>query len=164
MTRGRSLLIVAPLIALLSGCQALSGPLRYGFLEGGTALICAAAEPGEAVLIGDFLTAPGAEVRIDAVELVDAQGLELEGAWLLPPDGGVGAVRLPPPPEVPWGERVDAVGARIAPGEDHALAFLVRRTGAEVGTAESVAITYTVGVGTFRKTGAVSMVLEDTCL
>jgi hypothetical protein len=160
MTRGRSLLVAALLIASLTGCQALPGPLDYG---NGGATICAPATTSSPWLIGDSFNTGDTEVHIQSVELEGGAGIELEGAWLTASDVAIGAVSYPPRPDLHWEDAVPAVGATIAPHTEQAIAFLVRPTGSEKGTAVGVALTYSIGLFTYRDVGSVSIRLEVPC-
>jgi hypothetical protein len=160
MSRARPLALVALLIPLLGGCQALPGPLEYG---NGGATICAPATTNSPWLIGDSFKTGDAEVHIQSAELEGGAGIELEGAWLTASDVAIGAVSYPPRADLHWEDAVPAVGATIAPHTEQAIAFLVRPTGSERGTAVGVALTYSIGGFTYRNVGSVSIRLEVPC-
>lgn len=160
MKRGQRLVLGVLMIASLAGCQALPGPLAFGE---GDAEVCAPATADEPWLIGDSFTTGDREIRIESVELADPVGVELGGVWLTAPANAIGAVSYPPGTDLHWGDAVDAVGTTVPPHTVQSLAFLVRPTGPEPGTAAGLAVTYSIGPFTFRKVGSVAIVLERPC-
>lgn len=84
-------------------------------------------------------------VTVDAVRLVDPEGLTLLDASLLPVRDRtlIGTSALPPASPV-WAERRDAVGAVLAPGETWNLALTLERDGGR-GRLADVEVAYTVG-------------------
>lgn len=93
-------------------------------------------------VVGNVSSRP---LRIDAVRLVRAEGLTIRDAFLLSIRDRTLLGTRPLPPAVPvWQDRREAVGARIAPGEEWNLALVLVRDGQPAGFAD-VEVAYTVG-------------------
>ena len=88
---------------------------------------------------------------IESVRLVGAEGLELLGSKLAPPDRSIGAVQYMPtwPPADPQIDRaslVDATGARITPATaGYELLVGMRVTGQNEASRVGIRVDYTVG-------------------
>ncbi|MEJ5947011.1 hypothetical protein WDZ17_17085 [Pseudokineococcus basanitobsidens] len=147
--------------ALVAGCGRGDDGVAFG---GDWGEVCSPAAQGERHAFGDAITAGEQEMTITDVRLLDSDGLALEKAFVLPPEGMVGSWDYPPADIPGWDERVDAVGAVLSPGETRSLVVSVYRTSAARGTAHALAVSYTVDGEAAERTNTTSMVVAvDAC-
>jgi hypothetical protein len=131
--------------ALLSGCTGAAevGPLGGG---GGAASLCTPIGGVEPVVFGNELLRNGGAgtVTVDSVRLVEANGLALKDAFLLPVNNKVLlGTRTVPPEAGTWSKRRRAAGATLAAREEANLALLLDRQPS--GEFSDIEVRYTAG-------------------
>jgi hypothetical protein len=162
VTRVPGALALAVGALALTGCQeAGPGPIDFG-LDGRSVHLCASGLD-QPWLFGDSFSTAGDEIRIDRVDLVDPRGVELVSSWLTTEDGAIGVVDYPPSIDVDWQHAVEAPGETVPAHTLQTFAVLVKATSDEPGTADAVAISYSIGDAHFRDVGVVGLVIADDC-
>lgn len=172
--RSSSVLSAVTLVTLLvgPGCTteaAEDGPLALG--GGDKNILCMPSVDGHTVSAGDALTNEGeTSVTIQGVSLVDAEGLEIEAAYLLPitSEGNSHTLMgngwsMPPSFDEPglavfkdaWRQREEIVGAEIPPGESRELFVGLRPTTVDGSKVKAIEVSYSDGNGRSYK-GATS--------
>jgi hypothetical protein len=105
----------------------------------------------------------GRPLRIDAIRLVQADGLTIRDAFLLPIRNRTIMGTRPFPPSAPvWQDRREAIGANVAPGEEWNLALTLDRD-AQPTKFTDIEVAYTVGddASTQRLGFALTIVTAD---
>lgn len=127
--------------------------------------LCMPVSPGESMVAGEVTrTRTASPVTITAIDLAEAESIELVGAFIAPlVDGvGIGSMRLDDP-EPGWDQRQPALGATI---DDEYVNLLleVRRVGKSPGRTTSVEVIYETDDGrTFSQRSTTEIVLRDAC-
>lgn len=153
--------IAAAALLALTGC--VHEPVvGYGRDDGGTALVCGSAEPGESKLVGDAFEVLDRPVELVGVDLVDADGLRLDGVWFTPPGEGIGLVAFPPPADIPW-HPDEAIGATVPAGTTQLFAVQVTRTGDGDGSASALELTFEVDGREEQAVGTLAIELRSSC-
>lgn len=141
-----AVLVLGPVLALLA-CG--DGDESVGALGRDKTRIeqCTPVQGDSAVVFGDGVlrNEGGRSLRIDAVRLVQPDGLTIRDAFLLPIRNRtiLGTGSFPPGSPV-WQDRRKATGANVAPGEQWNLALTLERDGHPTKFAD-VEVAYTVG-------------------
>ncbi|HEV7742682.1 MAG TPA: hypothetical protein VGO65_09710 [Pseudolysinimonas sp.] len=150
------------LVLLLTSCGLQRGPLDYGRTDGGAAAVCAPAID-RPWLIGDSFRSPGHEIHVDAIDLVDPKGIVLLDAWLTTPEGAIGAIEYPPSIDVDWAHAVGAVGEAVPADTVQNFAVAVKSDDEHGGSAEAIAISYSIDGHQYRAVGTLAIRIERAC-
>lgn len=125
--------------------------------------MCGVVPVGDKAVLGiGFELSGSAPLTITDVSLEDAQGVELQEAFLLRFDGQVlGLVDLPPV-GVNWDIRVEAEGEKLSPLGAHNLVVVVERTGDEA-SATGITMEFTRDGSDRQSTFETAIDLSSTC-
>lgn len=141
----------------LAGCVQGYPDLRVGNDASCTGMQDLAA--GEALVVGAPMTVVGGPVTLESIDLIDAEGVELVGAYVLSMSdddlerygGGIGTMLLDDPYEF-WHLRVPLEGSTVEAGPTSSVNLALARTGDDPGRVDAFRITYRSADGTPRQT------------
>lgn len=151
------------LVPALAGCGSGLGP---GPMElGGSQGSACAPSSGERVVFGDpFRIAGGASVVVEQLRLIDANGIALEDAFILPIEGDATIGTSSYPPTIgDWEDRVPVTRATVAPGEWMSFALVLKPTGGGDHTTDGFTVMYRLGGTLFEKSNSTSFILAASC-
>lgn len=106
-----------------SGCSALQAPLGD--------IACVDAGHHDDAVYGIVVTNKGSrDITLTSVELHDAEGVSLEGSWVVPPDSGggmLGSWHHPADDYPRWSDRAAIDGFELQTGDTANIVVLLRR-------------------------------------
>lgn len=141
----------------LTGCVQGYPDLRAGNQNSCTGMPDLAV--GEALVVGAPMTVVGGPVTLESIDLIDAEGVELVGAYVLSMSdddlerygGGIGTMLLDDPYDF-WHLRVPLEGSTVEAGPTSSVNLALARTGDDPGRVDAFRITYRSADGTPRQT------------
>ena len=142
---------------MLSGCAQGYVDVRVGNQASCTGMANLA--PGEVLVVGAPLTVVDGPVVLESITLLEAEGLELSGAYVLSMTdadldqygGGIGTMLLEDPYDV-WELSTPLEGATVEAGPTSSVNLALARTGDGPGRVDAFRMTYRSADGTPRQT------------
>jgi len=163
--RGGVLRLVACLSSalLLTGCagQPSAGTMDFG---GDPGQVCTSTTRGEDILLGEVLTPLTEDITIESVSLVEASGVTIDGAYVLPIAGdAIGTSMFPPSASTSWADKEPAEGAALSAHVPVNLVLHVTRDSQASASFKSIAIEYNQRGSGHNDHGSTSYSLQDSC-
>jgi len=147
----------------LAGCggQQRSGSIDFG---GDPGQVCTSTAQGEDILLGEVLTPLTEEITIESVTLVEASGVTIDGAYILPITGDViGTSVFPPSANTSWADKEPAEGATLSADVPVNLVLHITRDSKDSASLESITIEYIQRGSSHSDQGSTSYSLQDSC-
>ena len=126
--------------------------------------MCVSVHQGDSILLGEVVHVPQGPVTVEDLDLVDADGVGVFDAVVLPLDrAGIVSSVDPPVDYPPWESQKPVMGAQLEAGKTYNLVVRASRFTNATASSRAMSLTYRMEGVQYTTTGTTRYTLKDAC-